>query len=136
MNIATIVYVLVATTIIVGFSIFSTYRIKKATLYSSLDYKKFTEILTELIDEEMTTYRLFNLEYQENVYITEDIQRNMITNVTASVYQRVIESDLLSTNLSLMYNIRDKERFMRIIASKVSIYVIAYTKEKNKDINE
>ena len=107
------------------------YTLKK---YSTINFEMIQKILDEIIDEEFLKYRLLNIEYQEEPYISEEEQKKMIIEITSAVYQRVKNSKLIRTNLGMIYNVKNKNDFIKIISSKVSIYSISYVKETNKQI--
>lgn len=107
-------------------------EVYKNKRYTTIDYQKIQKILDDIIDEEFAKYKLLTIEFQEDPYISEEQHKDMIIEVTSAVYSRIKNSKLIRTNLGLIYNIKNKDSFIKIISSRVSIYSIPYVKETNK----
>lgn len=128
-----VIIILLLGIFVVLYNISSTYRNKR---YTTINYQNIEKILDNLIEEEFQKYRLLKIEFQEDPYINEEDQKQMIIEITSAVYTRIKESRLIRNNLGLVYNIKNKDGFIKIISSRVSIYSIAYVKETNKINNK
>lgn len=105
-------------------------KLEKLKLYNSIDFEAKYELLNKMIIEELDDYKILNFTYRENeVYITEDMQKDMINKVTTKVIERT--TDAIKSNLKLVYNISSDEDLINIIGRLVSLQVLAYSIDIN-----
>lgn len=84
------------------------------------------DIIDHLIDESVASYKIMKLEYQDDLYISEDIQNEMIEWILRDTLNKI--SPLVFDKLSLLYN---KEIVEDMILRKIKYIVMQYTIEVN-----
>ena len=84
------------------------------------------DMIDNLIDESVASYKIMKLEYQDDLYISEDIQNEMIECVLRDTLNKI--SPLVFDKLSLLYN---KETVEDMILRKIKYIVMEYTIEVN-----
>ena len=64
-----------------------------------------------------------------DLYINEDMQKEMINIVTTKVLKRITPA--IKTNIKLIYNINNNEDLINVIGTIVSMQVLSYCIETN-----
>lgn len=89
------------------------------------------DILDKIIQDDFERYQILKLGHKENLYITEEIQKRMITDIAVEVYSSI--SDNIWDKLSLIYK---KDHIEDIIVQKIQMLVLTYTVEINGNYKE
>ena len=84
------------------------------------------DILDKIIQQAFERYQILNLGHRENLYINEELQQNIIKNLTIEIYTSI--SDDIWDKLALIYK---KEHIEDIIVQKIQMIVLTYTIEIN-----
>lgn len=84
------------------------------------------ELLDKFITDAFNEYLVFNISFQEDMYINTDMEKKMISEVSMQVLKNI--SPVMIGKISLYYNIDSLED---IIANKVYMLVSDYTIENN-----
>lgn len=105
-------------------------KLETEKFYYSIDFIAIEQMLDKMIDDQLTNYKLFNLEYDENLYINSELEMTIIKDVTAIVYNSITPT--IKSNLSHICNTEEKTECVKFIMNRVSIHVMAYVKETNK----
>ena len=94
---------------------------------SSMDVKvEDLDILDKIIDQEFTRYQILKLGHIENLYIKEDMQYQIIHDLSKTVMENI--SDNLKNKLSLIYK---KEYIDDIIVQKIQYVVMQFVIDIN-----
>lgn len=94
---------------------------------SSMDVKvEDLNILDKIIDQEFIRYQLLKLGHIENLYIKDDMQYQIIHDLSKTVMENI--SDNLKNKLSLIYR---KEYIDDIIVQKIQYVVMQFTIDIN-----
>ena len=105
-------------------------KLEEIRLYESIDFDSKYELLGKIITEEIDDYKVRNFAYRENeLYINEDMQKEMINIVTTKVIKRITPA--IETNIKLIYIIKSQEDLINIIGTIVSMQVLSYCIEVN-----
>lgn len=105
-------------------------KLEEIRLYESIDFDSKYELLGKIITEEVDDYKIKNFVYRENdLYINEDMQKEMINIVTTKVLKRITPA--IKTNIKLIYNINNNEDLINTIGTIVSMQVLSYCIETN-----
>ena len=105
-------------------------KLEEIRLYESIDFDSKYELLGKIITEEVDDYKIKNFVYRENdLYINEDMQKEMINIVTTKVLKRITPA--IKTNIKLIYNINNNEDLINVIGTIVSMQVLSYCIETN-----
>lgn len=105
-------------------------KLKKIKFYESIDFESKHDIIHRIINEEVDRYKILNFAYEEDeLYITEDMQKEMINVVTTKTIMRITPA--IMVNLKLIYNINDNNNLINIIGELVSLKVLDYSIETN-----
>lgn len=105
-------------------------RLETEKFYYSIDFIAVEQLLDKMIEDKLAEYKLFNLEFDENLYINSELQMEMIKDITANVYNAMTPS--IKSNISHICDVNDDTKCLKFIMNRVSIFVIAYVKETNK----
>ena len=90
------------------------------------EHNKFQNMLNSIIEETFNNYCAMNFDHVEDIFITEDMQKEIITNVSKEVY------DLMSPTLILALSaIIDKSYLPVFITNKIIALSNLYTINKN-----
>ena len=84
------------------------------------------DILDKIIQQAFERYQILNLGHRENLYINEELQQNIIKDLTIEIYTSI--SDDIWDKLALIYK---KEHIEDIIVQKIQMIVLTYTIEIN-----
>lgn len=104
------------------------------TVLSNLNYKVSDDdmtILDKIIEEERDKYILLKFEFQNNLYIKEDMQNEMIRIILTKVMERI--SPIVYEKLKYIYNQNVLED---IICEKVKFSVMDYAIKVNGGYND
>ena len=105
-------------------------KLEEIRLYESIDFDSKYELLGKIITEEVDDYKIRNFAYRENdLYINEDMQKEMINIVTTKVLKRITPA--IETNIKLIYIIKSQEDLINVIGTIVSMQVLSYCIEVN-----
>ena len=105
-------------------------KLEEIRLYESIDFDSKYELLGKIITEEVDDYKIKNFVYRENdLYINEDMQKEMINIVTTKILKRITPA--IKTNIKLIYNINNNEDLINVIGTIVSMQVLSYCIETN-----
>ena len=105
-------------------------KLEEIRLYESIDFDSKYELLGKIITEEVDDYKIKNFVYRENdLYINEDMQKEMINIVTTKVLKRITPA--IKTNIKLIYNINNNEDLINTVGTIVSMQVLSYCIEIN-----
>lgn len=105
-------------------------KLDEIKIYESIDFDSKHELLMKIITEEIDDYKVRNFAYRENeLYINEDMQKEMINIVTTKVIKRITPA--IETNIKLIYIIKSQEDLINIIGTIVSMQVLSYCIEVN-----
>lgn len=110
------------------------YRRNMNTVLSNLNYKVSDDdmtVLDKLIEEERDKYVLLKFEFQNNLYIKEDMQNEMIKNILTKVMERI--SPIIYEKLKYIYN---QDVLEDIICEKVKFSVMDYAIKVNGGYND
>ena len=105
-------------------------KLDEMRLYESIDFDSKHELLMKIITEEIDDYKVRNFVYRENeLYINEDMQKEIINIVTTQVIKRITPA--IETNIKLIYIIKSQEDLINVIGTIVSMQVLSYCIEVN-----
>lgn len=110
------------------------YKRNVNTVLSNLNYKVSDDdmtILDKIIEEERDKYVLLKFEFQNNLYIKEDMQNEMIRIILTKVMERI--SPIVYEKLKYIYNQNVLED---IICEKVKFSVMDYAIKINGGYND
>lgn len=96
----------------------------------NVDLDNINNILDKIIDQAFTRYQIMKLGYKDNLYITEEMQNNIIYELTKNVFVSI--SDNLVNKLSLIYK---KEYIDDLIVQKIQYVVLNYVIQVNGNYN-
>ena len=128
-------YILVCITILVSvfmitFTNYKKIKLDELKLYESIDFDSKHELLNKIIDDEINDYEIRNIAHETDIYITEEMQREMINIVTVKVISRLTDS--LKANIKLIYIINSKEDLINVVGTLVSMKVLLFCIDINK----
>lgn len=89
------------------------------------------DILDKIIQDDFERYQIMKLGHKDNLYITEEMQRKIITDIAIEVYSSM--SDNIWDKLSLIYK---RDHIEDIIVQKIQMLVLTYTVEVNGNYKE
>lgn len=92
----------------------------------SMNIDDVNNILDKVIDQSFTRYQIMKLGYKDNLYITEEMQNNIIYELTKNVFDSL--SDNIINKLSLIYK---REYIDDIIVQKIQYIVLNYVIQIN-----
>lgn len=108
--------------------------IEELQFYNSIDFEAKKKLLDDLINECIDEYALLNLAFKENIYITEDMEREMIRGVLERFITRM--SKAITENLYLIYNAKSDDELISLISTQVALKVVNYKVQINSPNNE
>lgn len=88
------------------------------------------DTLDKMIIESADKYKVFNIEFKDVPYITDDIQKEMIRNILSDIFHSM--SPYMKKKLYCIY---DQKYIENIILEKVQVIVLDYTLEINGTLN-
>lgn len=88
------------------------------------------DILDKMIIESADKYKVFNIEFKDVPYITDDIQNEMIRNILSDVLHSI--SPYMRKKLYCVY---DQKYIENVILEKIQVIVLDYTLEINGTLN-
>lgn len=89
------------------------------------------QIIDNLIQENLATYRVLKLESVEKLYINEEKQKQIFEYVLRETMYQI--SPIYLQRLSYIYN---KDRLEKIIAQKINMYILEYTVDVNSKVTK
>ena len=102
-------------------------KIQEQYYLSSMDVKvEDIDILDKIIDQAFIRYQILKLGHIDNLYITEEMERDMIFNLSKTVMETV--SDNIINKLSLIYK---KDYIDDIIVQKIQYVVMQFVIDIN-----
>ena len=84
------------------------------------------DILDKIIQDDFERYQILKLGHKDNLYITEEMQKSIIMDISVEVYSSM--SDNIWDKLSLIYK---REHIEDIIVQKIQMLVLTFTVEIN-----
>lgn len=91
-----------------------------------LHFEDDMKLLNQIIDDEFSQYQIMNLAHKDNLYINQELESQIITDLLRNVLGQI--SDDLRLRLELYYN---SDRLDDIIFNRIKMIVINYTIEIN-----
>ena len=91
-----------------------------------LHFEDDMKLLNQIIDDEFSQYQIMNLAHRDNLYINQELESQIITDLLRNVLGQI--SDDLRLRLELYYN---SDRLDDIIFNRIKMIVINYTIEIN-----
>lgn len=106
--------------------------LKEKELLLSIDIDNSTlQLIDSIITDSINTYRIFNFEGKEKIYISDKMQKDMISSILKDVLGKI--SPVLYEKLSMIYN---REKFEDQIYLKISMAVLQCVVEINGSYEE
>lgn len=142
MNNETLIFLIIIIAVSMYGLIFCIYRLSSKSLelktlafYEQIDFDAKHSLLQKIIDDETDQYKAINIECKkaEDIYLTSDMIKDMTNYVTAAVFIRITPA--IKSNLALIFDVSTDEKLMVVIGTRVSLDVLQYSLEKNKDID-
>jgi hypothetical protein len=113
-------------------------KLKEIELYDSINFAAKNELLDSIVKDEFDVYCAFDSNLiSDEPFLNEKDQNEMIRRVTINVYKRITPA--IRANISLIYNFDSSnkdEQLINIIAKKVSLLVLEFSLEVNRDLDE
>lgn len=104
--------------------------IEELNFYNSINFEEKKKLLELLIKESIDEYVLLNLAYKDNLYITEDMEREMIRGVLERLWNRM--SIAVKENIYFLYNAENDDELMSLLATEVALRVVEFKVNINK----
>ena len=109
--------------------------LKTMEFYEQIDFDSKHSILQKIIDDEIDKYKILKIGYlKREEYFKEADIKEMTNFITAATYLRITPT--IKYNLELIYDVSTDDKLMLVIGSRVSLEVLAYSIERNKDIED
>ena len=92
--------------------------------YNSIDFEAKEKLLQDLIKKCIDEYALLTFAFNEEPYITEEMEQDMIHNVLERLWYRM--SPAIKENLYFLYNAENDDKLLELLATQVALHVVDF----------